>query len=170
MRLRSPIVGSEKMMLVVHWMGGIRVLNNSVQKPWTMSAITSPLFLIASAVIALSSPAALLFFIWWISKRVSGRVGGLVSVGRSWAERRRSSDGCSPLLLLSKEKKYFLHSASRSVSLVSGVPSLLLTLTLDFSIFPGQIMDDFPCGGVVPLRVSQSDIFQGHLPSASLTL
>ena len=74
------------MTLVIHWLGGMRLVYTSAQKPWTMSTtIVSPPFWRAAAVITLSSPAALLVFIWCMAKNVSSRVGGLVRIGRSWA-------------------------------------------------------------------------------------
>ena len=99
------------MMLVVHLLGGIRVQNTCVQKSWARSTIAWPLFGSASAVIALSCLAALFSFIRRIAKWVSS--GG------------DNFDRGSSLLLLSKELKYSLHPASRSLSLVGWVSSLI---------------------------------------------
>ena len=136
--------------MVAHWLGDMKLVYTSAQnpKPWTVSTIASPPFWRATAVIARSSSAALLLFIWHMAESVSSRVGGLDRIVRSWAAGKGTANGDWLLLLLSSERKYSLHSASRAVSLVGGVPFLLLTSTLVFLPLCRQLMDDSPCGGV----------------------
>ena len=138
--LSSLFLGRGTMTLVVHWLGGVRLLYTVALD---YATIASPPFWSATAVIALSSPAALLDFIWRIAIRVSSRFGGLIWIGKSWAAGGGSSDGVWPLLSLSKELKYSFQSASRSLSLVGGVSSLLLTLTLVFLSLPESLWSTY---------------------------
>ena len=71
--------------------------------------------------------------------------------------RRGRRCGDLLLLLLSRELKYSLRSASRSFSLVGGVPSV--DLDTGFLSFARQLMDDFPCGGVFALRACNLEVF-----------
>ena len=109
----------------------------------------------ASAAMAASSPAALFtgIFIRRIANAFSTHVGGPVWMWRSWAAGRGSSNGDEPLLLLSRELKRSFHSASYSTSLVGRVPSLFLTLTLDFLPLPERLWMIFhvQCSCIVAL-------------------
>ena len=64
------------MTLVVHWLGGSRVLYTSEQNPWTMLARVSPPYRSASAVIAQSSPATFLAWVGY-SSQVQLELAGL---------------------------------------------------------------------------------------------
>ena len=124
--------------MVVHWLSGVRLVYTSAKKPWTVSTIASPPFWRVSAVIALSSPGAFLVFVCLMIENVSSRVGGLVMISCSWSAGGGSADGDWLLQLLSREPKYSLPSANRSVSLVGGVPFVLLSSTLVFLPLPGS--------------------------------
>ena len=90
---------------VVHWLGDVRLVYRptSAQKPWTMSTVASP-FCGALAAITLSSPAALLVFIWRMVQSVSSHVGRLVR--RSWAAGGAGPTVIDYILLLSRELKF----------------------------------------------------------------
>ena len=64
-----------------------------------------------------------------MASSVSSIVGGWW-IGRSWAAGYGRSDRVWTLSLLRRELKYSCHSTRRSLSLLGGMPSLILTLTL----------------------------------------
>ena len=137
-RLRSPFLSRGTMTPVIHWPGGDRFEYTSAQKQWIASAFASLPSCRASAVIAQSSRAALLVFIWRMASNVSSSVGGGLWIGKSWADGCGRSDGIWPLSSLRRELKYSCHSTRRSLSLLRGVPSLILTLILEFRSFPDR--------------------------------
>ena len=90
------------------------------------------------------------------------------SVGPGQQEELGRGRANGDLLMLSRELKYSLHSASRFVLLVGGVPSLFVDLDTGFLAFTRQLTDDFLCGGVFALGVCNLEVFHLFVYSAWL--